>query len=133
MSTDVESAKPRLLVVEDQPDLLRLIPRVLGSRGYEVKAAGTAEEALALLDAAHADGGLPDMILTDLSLPYMDGTSLAREVTSRWEGIRIGFMSGYDSVSEFDANEFGHIPLLDKPFTIEGLMAFLDGCLQDPA
>ena len=123
------TAKPRVMVVEDQPDLLRLIPRVLSSRGYEVKAAGSAEEALTMLEAAHADGGLPQMLLTDLSLPTMDGTSLAREVRGRWGEMKIGFMSGYDSVSEFDAQEFGHIPLLDKPFTIEGLMSFLEGCL----
>lgn len=129
MSTAPNTPKPRLMVVEDQPDLLRLIPRVLNSRGFDVCAAGSGEEALEMLEAAHLDGGLPQMILTDLSLPSMDGTSLARAVRSRWGDMKIGFMSGYDSVSEFDAQEFGHIPLLDKPFTIEGLVSFLEGCL----
>lgn len=121
---------PRLLVVEDQPDLRRLIPRVLTARGYQVKAAGSGEEAVEIL----ADWPEPDMLLTDLSLPYMDGTALARHVGTASPTTRIGFMSGYDSVAEVEISEFGHIPLLDKPFTIDGLVAFVESCLNsDPA
>lgn len=120
---------PRLLVVEDQPDLRRLIPRVLAGRGYQVKAAGSAEEAIEILN----DWPEPDMLLTDLSLPYMDGTALARHVASLWPNTRIGFMSGYDSVAEVDSSEFGHIPLLDKPFTIDGLAGFVEACLKGQA
>lgn len=121
-----ESTGPRLLVVEDQPDLRRLIPRVLTARGYQVKAAGSGEEAVEIL----ADWPEPDMLLTDLSLPYMDGTALARHVGSQSPSTRIGFMSGYDSVAEVEVSEFGHIPLLDKPFTIDGLVAFVESCLN---
>ena len=124
-----DASGPRLLVVEDQPDLRRLIPRVLTARGYEVKAAGSGEEAVEILDSWPE----PDMVLTDLSLPYMDGTALARHVGEKWPNTRIGFMSGYDSVAEVEVTEFGHIPLLDKPFTIDGLVAFVESCLKsDP-
>ncbi|RYG82675.1 response regulator [bacterium] len=120
-----ESSGPRLLVVEDQPDLRRLIPRVLNARGYQVQAAGSAEEALEIL----LQWPEPDMLLTDLSLPYMDGTALAKRVGELSPGTCIGFMSGYDSVSEIEISEFGRIPLLDKPFTIDGLIGFVEKCL----
>ncbi len=124
-----DGSGPRLLVVEDQPDLRRLIPRVLSARGFQVKAAGSGEEAVEILDTWPE----PDMVLTDLSLPYMDGTALARHVGERWPATRIGFMSGYDSVADVEVSEFGHIPLLDKPFTIDGLVAFVQSCLDSDA
>lgn len=124
MSAEPTSA--RLLVVEDQPDLRRLIPRVLAARGYEVRAAGSAEEALEIV----AEWPQPDMLLTDLSLPYMDGTALARKILGTWPETCVGFMSGYDSVAEVDGAEFGHVPLLDKPFTIDGLTGFVARCLE---
>lgn len=125
MSNPAEPTGPRLLVVEDQPDLRRLIPRVLNARGYQVKAAGSAEEALEIL----AEWPEPDMLLTDLSLPYMDGTALAKRVSELSPRTCVGFMSGYDSVSEMEISEFGRIPLLDKPFTIDGLVGFVEKCL----
>ena len=125
MPSTAEPTGPRLLVVEDQPDLRRLIPRVLSARGYRVQAAGSAEEALEVL----AGWPEPDMLLTDLSLPYMDGTALAKRVNEISPKTRVGFMSGYDSVSEIEISEFGRIPLLDKPFTIDGLVGFVEKCL----
>lgn len=123
---------PKLLLVEDQPDLRKMLPRVLKSKGYEVVAAATVAEAFDNLDAALAHGGAPQMLLSDLSLPDGDGLTMAREIQRRAPEICIAFMSGYDSLqaSGFDRDAVDDLPLLRKPFTLDELFTFVDGCLE---
>ena len=61
--------KPRILIVEDEEKLRRVLELQLQSAGFEVEQAGTAEEGLRLADRA-------DLVLTDLRLPGMDGLEL---------------------------------------------------------
>jgi CheY-like chemotaxis protein len=68
----------RLLAVEDQPDMLEYLRRLLEEQGAEVVTAGSASEALALLD----DGGHTriDVMVTDIGMPGMDGYGLIRTI-----------------------------------------------------
>lgn len=65
--------KPRILVVDDHPANLKLAAEVLRFDGFEVETAADAPAALALLTAR-----LPDLLLTDIAMPGMDGLSLTR-------------------------------------------------------
>ncbi len=82
----------RLLVVEDDAAIARLVRTVLGSRGYDVSVAGSAREAL---QKAGEDSDGFRMLLTDLVLPDVNGIELARQLKAKTPGLRILYMSGY--------------------------------------
>lgn len=118
-----------ILLVEDEESLLRLFARALADGGYTVLAAGRPGEALRLA-AAH-DGPI-DLLLTDVVLPEMNGTQLARRLSESRPVARVLYMSGYTEESFVDdgalANGAG---LLAKPFSTSALVravrAALDG------
>ena len=68
----------RILVVDDEPNICRLLQRYLGRIGYDVVTAGSVPEALDTLDGSHFD-----LVLTDLRLPGPSGLELLVEVTGR--------------------------------------------------
>ena len=88
-STDGTSR--RILVVEDDPDLLRLIRRELEAAGLEVWPALSGEEAFALLEKR----GLPHLALVDILLPGIDGISLSRKL-HEWSDVPIVLLTSVD-------------------------------------
>src|SRR4029077_10162795 len=81
----------RILVVEDEEAVRAIVGEQLLSLGYDVKLAGHAEEALALLRSHQFD-----LVLTDVVMPgRLNGKGLADEVERSWPGTRVVFMSGY--------------------------------------
>ncbi|PKN44720.1 MAG: hypothetical protein CVU59_10985 [Deltaproteobacteria bacterium HGW-Deltaproteobacteria-17] len=110
-----------LLLVEDEPAVLKFTARVLSGAGYEVLAASTPGEALRI--ARVHPGPLQGMI-TDVLMPEMDGRTLAGKVRGLHPGIRCLFMSGY--AEELITNQGildGGVRFLQKPFTVAGLLA----------
>jgi len=71
----MESMKPVVLLVDDDPAMLRIVQAMLASAGYEVRTAGNGEEALAAFDAIQ-----PQFVITDWEMPRMDGVSLVRRI-----------------------------------------------------
>jgi two-component system phosphate regulon response regulator PhoB len=69
------AARPRLLVVEDEPALQKVLTVRLQIEGFDVRAAGDGEEALAMIAEER-----PDLVLTDLMMPLMDGAELTRQI-----------------------------------------------------
>ncbi|MFY9822274.1 MAG: response regulator transcription factor [Thermoanaerobaculia bacterium] len=87
---DERSAR-RILTVEDDPDLLRLIRRELEGAGFEVWACPTAEEALEVV----AKRGLPHLALVDILLPGMDGMAFSRKL-HEWSDLPIVMLTSVD-------------------------------------
>jgi DNA-binding response OmpR family regulator len=85
------SAGRRILAVEDDPDLLRLIRRELEAAGFEVWACLSAEQALEMV----ARQGLPHLALVDILLPGRDGLSLAREL-QEWSDLPVIMLTSVD-------------------------------------
>jgi CheY-like chemotaxis protein len=102
-----------LLVVEDQAEGRRFVAEVLRGAGCRVHEAEDAEEAL---QVAEREDRL-DLLLTDVSMPGMDGEELARELTRRLPGLRVLLMSGYSRREQ----ALGW-PVLAKPFGPERLV-----------
>jgi DNA-binding response OmpR family regulator len=73
-----ESPLPRILIVDDDPNLLVLLAEQLRADGYETMTARDGTEALRRLQ-----GSWPDLLIIDMMMPRMDGLSLAREIKSR--------------------------------------------------
>ena len=110
----------RILVVEDEEAVRRVVVTTLRQRGYEVLEAGGGEEALGV---AEAYGRSLDLLVTDEMMPGMRGTQLAAELVTRRAGLRVLFMSGYtDRVPP--GTRFAGVPstFLAKPFSHEQLL-----------
>ena len=109
----------RILVVDDEPNICRLLQRYLGRLGYEVEIAGSVPEALQLLGRARFD-----LVLTDLRLPGPSGLDLLVEVRTRSPGTRTILMSAHaDVYAAAAAIERGVDQLIVKPFELEDLRA----------
>jgi two-component system, cell cycle sensor histidine kinase and response regulator CckA len=109
------------LLIEDEPLIRALTERALREEGRSVVAAGSAEEALAA--AATME---PDIVVTDLSLPGMDGRALIAALRGRWPLLPAVLVSGYtDSGEAADPA----IVFLAKPFTLTGLALSVEAAL----
>jgi response regulator RpfG family c-di-GMP phosphodiesterase len=109
----------RILVVDDEPNICRLLQRYLGRIGYEVETAGSVPEALDTLQKSRFD-----LVLTDLRLPGPSGLDLLVEVRARAPGTRTMLMSAHaDVYAASAAIERGIDQLIVKPFELEDLRA----------
>jgi signal transduction histidine kinase/CheY-like chemotaxis protein len=104
-----------VLLVEDEPQVRTLASRVLRRRGYAVLTAADGEGALRLTSTG-LDG--IDLLLTDISMPGMDGRTLARRLRERSPDLAVLFMSGFADAAAGPLEG----PLLPKPFTPEVLV-----------
>ena len=118
MTTNVETAGPLVMVVEDEPQMRRFLRASLSAHGYELCEASTAGEAVTL-----ATSRVPGMVLLDLGLPDEDGLLLTRRLRE-WSRVPIIVISARgreeDKVSVLDA---GADDYLTKPFAVGELLA----------
>lgn len=116
-----------VLVVEDQGLVRTLTSRILETQGYRVLSAQDGVEALALLDSREIQ---PDLLLTDVVMPRMDGPALASRLRASNPGLRVAFMSGYPAgLIESRVGQQHREPVLKKPFKAAALLDFVDRVL----
>ncbi|MET0496167.1 MAG: PAS domain S-box protein [Actinoplanes sp.] len=105
----------RVLVVEDEPAVARVVSRLLAEAGYTVDVPGTADAALSVI----RDGCPTDLLITDVMMPGLTGPELSRQVHDVRPGLPVLFVSGY---LDDDVGPLGPgTALLEKPFTREAL------------
>jgi len=108
----------RVLVVDDEPQIVRALAINLRARAYEVHTAATGAEALQVA-AAHP----PDLVVLDLGLPDMDGTEVIAGLRG-WTAVPILVLSGRsDSADKVDALDAGADDYVTKPFGMDELLA----------
>ncbi|HXI20187.1 MAG TPA: response regulator [Gemmatimonadales bacterium] len=123
-----DGSERTILVVEDEPSVLRVETRLLTGAGYRVLPAASPAEALVLVRRA-ADR--PDLLLTDLTLPDMDGYRLAARVREELPDILLVFTSGHDQGrTGFETGAEPAGLYLQKPFTRESLLAIVAQALE---
>lgn len=111
----------RVLLVEDEVLLRKVIARNLTSRGIQVSEAGTATEAIR---AAIAER--PDLLLLDINLPDQTGWEVLRELKRRGDDVPTIVVSAV-RVSQSRIQEFHPLAYLPKPFPIEALLRLVMG------
>jgi two-component system KDP operon response regulator KdpE len=115
----------RVLIVEDEPALLRALRIDLRARGYEVLTAGTGQDALAL-----ARRQPPDAVLLDLGLPDGDGTGVITGLRG-WSRAPVIVLSGRTSAEDkISALDAGADDYVTKPFAMDELLARLRAVLR---
>ncbi len=109
----IRKGKETILVVDDNPTILKLIEAILNPLGYKVLDAKSAEEALLIMEQ-HAT--TVDLLLTDVVMPEMKGSELAVLFQEKYPNTKILFMSGYlsPSIPEEEIN-CGMKGFLQKP------------------
>lgn len=115
----------RILVVDDEPQLLRALGTNLKARGYDVELAATGEAALAVAARTH-----PDVVVLDLGLPGIDGTEVIRGLRG-WSSVPIIVLSVRETESEkVEALDAGADDYVTKPFGMDELLARLRAALR---
>lgn len=112
------STQTHVLVIDDEPQILRALKTILGAKGFRISTASRGEEGLALATALE-----PDLIILDLSLPDINGIEVTRQLR-QWSQTPIIILSVRDSEQDkVAALDRGADDYLTKPFGIEELMA----------
>jgi two-component system KDP operon response regulator KdpE len=108
----------KVLVVDDEPQIVRALAINLRARGYDVRTTGRGNDALA---AAAAEP--PDLVVLDLGLPDMDGTAVIHALRA-WTSVPILVLSGRsDSTDKVEALDAGADDYVTKPFGMDELLA----------
>ena len=114
-------AKPRVLVVEDDPLVLMSAAEALRDAGLRVAEAETADAALAMLQAA--DGGV-DLVFTDVETPgELDGLALARRIRQQWPALPVIVTSGRVRPEPAALPDTAHF--LGKPYDLDQVSALI--------
>jgi PAS domain S-box-containing protein len=124
-----EPGTETVLLVEDDPRIRRIVARALRGGGYRVDVAADGVEAL---DGVMQRGAPPDLVVTDVVMPGMDGRTLGAELRRRHPGLRVLYVSGYagDALAERGVLDSG-IQFLQKPFTADALLERVRALLAD--
>ena len=110
--------KARLLVVDDDPGLLRLLTIRLRAENYEVEAAENGVAALAALARVR-----PDLVLTDLRMDQLDGIGLLKEIQNRAPGLRVIILTAHGTIPDaVQATQSGAFAFLTKPVDKQELL-----------
>jgi DNA-binding NtrC family response regulator len=114
-------SKSKVLVIDDDPEMLDLARFHLEKNGYEVTCADTGAQALRLV-AEHR----PEVVLTDLKLPDIYGIDLVAKLKEACPGAEVIMITGYGAVTEaIEATKAGAFYFMEKPVEFEELMALI--------
>ena len=117
---------PRLLLLEDDPQLRDVLVRSLDAEGFETRAVGTAH---ALLEQVGAE--VPDAFVIDVGLPDADGRDVCQALRAHGIGTPVLFLTARDALTDrLSGFSAGGDDYLTKPFDIEELVARLRALLR---
>jgi len=121
----VSAAPLKVLVIDDEPPIRKLLRMGLATQNYEILDASNAKTALELLKQK------PDLIILDLGLPDMGGLELLDLIRARIEGVPIVVLSSRgDEVGKVEALDRGADDYVTKPFGMDELLARLRAALR---
>ncbi len=110
--------KARILVVDDDPGLLRLLTIRLRAENYDVEAVESGALALAA-----ASRFRPDLVITDLRMDQMDGIGLLKELQNRWPGLKVIILTAHGTIPDaVQATQMGAFGFLTKPVDKQELL-----------
>ncbi len=118
---------PSILIVDDEPNIRRMVGALLGTEGYEVRDASDAASGL-----ARAVEVEPDLVLLDLMMPNpTDGLELLEQLRGRFPDLPVVMMSGRAGLADaVKATRLGAVNFLEKPLTPEGVLLAIGGALE---
>ena len=121
----MKAASLKVLVVDDEPPIRKLLRMGLGTQGYQTIDAANAKAALELMAET------PDLVILDLGLPDMQGLNLLRKIRMQREDVPIVVLSSRgDEAAKVEALDLGADDYVTKPFGMEELLARMRAALR---
>ena len=121
--------KENILVVDDQPESLRLLTNMLNAQGYEVSSAINGAMALKFVQTI-----VPDLLLLDITMPQMDGYELCQTIKAnpKTSHIPVIFISALDNIfDKVKAFNVGGVDYITKPFQVEEVLVRIENQLRN--
>ena len=119
---------PRILLVDDDMDLLDTLVRLLGRQGYTCRVASSADDGIRAMEAE-----APDVVVTDLRMPGMDGLAVARHARQHRPPIPVILMTAYaTSETQQDVRRMGGTTYVTKPFANADLVDAVRRAVERP-
>lgn len=113
--------KKRLLVVDDEQPVLKLVTRILATDNYEIASADSGDAAARMVSTADYPG--VDLLVTDLMMPGINGRELAQIVRERFPNARVLYVTGFADTLFKGLAELGEgESFIEKPFGTDGLL-----------
>jgi len=116
----------RLLVVDDEPDIVRILVTLARERGYDAAGAMELDEVL-----RHVRASPPDVVLLDLNMPIVDGRALLARITEMHDSPAVIIMSGWvDELTYEVCRRYGAADVVTKPLQIDDLFRRVDAAAR---
>jgi two-component system KDP operon response regulator KdpE len=125
MNMNGPAAKGNILVVDDEPQITRVLKTTLASQGYGVRTASDGEEALLLMQE-----WTPDLVITDLRMPNLGGLELCRQIRAKSRIPIIVLSVKGEERTKVDALDAGADDYVTKPFGVNELLARVRATLR---
>jgi len=117
--------RARILVVDDEPQLIRVLRTGLKSRGYDVRGASDGESGMEVFSEWH-----PDLVITDLAMPNVDGLEFCRRLRAISQVPIIVLSAKGEEKTKVEALDIGADDFVTKPFGIDELLARVRASLR---
>ena len=122
---DVSSPRAAILLVDDEPHVLAALRRVLRGTGADIEMAGGAARALELLATREFL-----LVVTDLTMPGMDGLELAQQIRERWPRVSVALLTAHRGTAVGEAMRAGVLAAaFDKPWD-DTFIAYVEQTLR---
>ena len=125
MTPKAAAEKRHILIVDDEPQITRVLNTMLSSHGYSLRTALDGDEALSLMKE-----WMPDLLITDLRMPNVDGLELCRQVRSKSQIPIIVLSVRGEERTKVDALDAGADDYVTKPFSAAELLARVRAALR---
>jgi FixJ family two-component response regulator len=126
MRAKSDQTKGKILLVDDDPGLLRLLSIRLRAEEFDVVAVESAHDALGSLNRFS-----PDLVITDLRMDKMDGIGLLKELQTRSPGLRVIIITAHGTIPDaVTATQHGAFGFLTKPIDKDELLSLVERALK---
>ena len=116
------SDEKKILIVDDDKDIVKIVTTMLEGRGWDVTAAYNGREALDMVNASR-----PDIILLDIMMPEMNGIEVLKRIKKMDSGVRIVMITAFGDVESYlDSMELGAYEYINKPFETDELLDMIE-------
>ncbi len=124
----MQAANYKILIVDDQTGVRRLLFETFSEEGYQVEMASGGAEALKKIAVQ-----IPDLVLLDIKMPVMNGLATLREIRKTLPDLMVVMMTAYGELDMLkDAKKLNVKHYLSKPFDLDEIRYLVKGLLQEP-